>query len=176
MTGPGNGHGASGESLAGIVRVRFAPSDLKVISLIAARLGYRGSSSFIRHATFREVESRVIKDGAPVVDGTPLLWSSADNDGAAARAEQLRRIGNNLNQYTRALNTIAARIEGGPDARALEGMPVAADVDALMANIRAVAAAEAAWVDELRARFPGRRDGRRRAARVGNGSARGGRR
>jgi len=162
MAGPGQGRGSSGELLTGRVSVRFAPSDLRVISLIAASEGYRGPALFIRHATFERIERK----GPPVVAGKPLLWSSADNDGAATRAAQLRRIGNNLNQYIRAMNTIAARLAGEADERAIEGMPIAADVDALMGEIRVVAAAERAWVDELNARFPRRRDGRRRGSRA----------
>lgn len=166
MAGPGQGRGSSGELLTGVVSVRFAPSDLRVISLVAASQGYRGPSPFIRHATFQLIEQK----GTPKVDGARLLWSSADNDGAAARAEQLRRIGSNLNQYVRAINSIAGRLAGGDGFGALEGMPPAGQVDLLMGDIRVAVAQELAWVNVLNARFPRRRDGRRRAARaVGGG-------
>lgn len=151
-----------------VVSVRFQPVDAARLTRAA---GPRGRSEFVRTAALDKLARTPAAADAPAPTPDPssgCVWVAADNDNQREKALQLRRIGGNLNQFVRAMNTLRAATQGDPDNsrtsladKVNQYAPAADTAERLMTEIDEFLKRERSWFASIEERTAQRRDGRR---------------
>lgn len=98
------------------ISVTFTPQEYEVITEGARSFGYASVAPWVREMIIERLLSRPMRDASAEADASKLLGEVA-------------RIGSNLNQLTKAVNT--ANVEG----RAVDAVSVAAEVRILRAQL-----------------------------------------